>query len=182
MKKIVIFTGSPRKNGYSAQLLNKVIEGAKASGADVVTYDLNNKEILGCQSCFYCRANEGCATKDALQPMYQDIKEADGIVATFPIYFYNISGQAKIWIDRLYPMVAPDFSARYPGKKVITIYAQGNGDVSAFQAAIDGTNNIFKLFGWDITKTFVLCGTSNPENKIEESLLEEAHEAGKNLV
>lgn len=182
MSKIVVFTGSPRKDGFSAQLLSKVIEGAKASGAEVVTCDLNDKEVRGCQSCFYCRSNDGCATQDALQPMYQDIKEADGIVATFPIYFYNISGQAKTWIDRLYPMMAPDFSARYPGKKMITIYSQGNGDPAAFQATIGLTNNTFKMFGWELLKAFIIADTSNPEKKLDESLLEEACEAGKQLV
>ena len=182
MSKIVVFTGSPRKNGFSAQLLSKVIEGAEASGAEVVAYDLNDDGIRGCQSCFYCRANEGCATKDTLQPMYQDIKEADGIVVTLPIYFYSISGQAKTWIDRLYPMMAPDFSARYPGKKIVAIYAQGNADLTAFQASIEGTNQIFKLFGWDIAKTFVVGDTSNPEKTIDETLQAEAYEAGKQLV
>lgn len=182
MSKIVVFTGSPRKDGFSAQLLSKVIEGAKAAGAEIITYDLNDKEVRGCQSCFYCRANEGCATQDALQPMYQDIKEADGIVATFPIYFFNISGQAKTWIDRLYPMMAPDFSARYPGKKMITIYSQGNGEPAAFQAAIGLTNNTFKMFGWELSKSFVIADTSNPEKKLDESMLEEAYAAGKQLV
>lgn len=79
-------------------------------------------------------------------------------------------------------MMASDFSARYPGKKIVTIYAQGNADVTAFQASIEGINQIFKLFGWDITKSFVIGDTQKPKRKIDESLQTEAYEAGKQLV
>lgn len=150
MSKIVVFIGSPRKDGFSTKLLNQVVEGAKAAGAEVVTYDLNGSGIKGCQGCYYCRSHEGCATQDALQPMYRDIKEANGIVASFPIYFGGISGQAKLWIDRMFPMVESTFEPRYPGKKAVTIYAQGNADPNLMKTAIDSNDGLFKLFGWDL--------------------------------
>ena len=95
MSTVIAFLGSPRKNGASTQLVIKAIEGAKAAGAEVVIYDMNDDEIKGCQCCYYCRAHEGCATKDKLQPMYEQIKEADGIIASFPIFFHNINSQGK---------------------------------------------------------------------------------------
>ena len=182
MSKIVAFMTSPRKNGYCSKVLNKVIEGAKSKGAEVVVYDLNEDGVKGCQGCNYCRKNEDCATKDKLQPMYEDIKEADAIVAAFPIYFYNISGQGKILIDRLYPVIDSSFAPRYPGKKAITIYAQGADNADAFKAQIDATNNFFKAFGWDVEKTFVVAGTSSPDFKLDDKLMEDAVEAGKALV
>lgn len=41
------------------------------------------------QDCFYCRTHDGCALKDYLQPMYEAIKEADAIVFSSPIYYYQ---------------------------------------------------------------------------------------------
>ena len=70
MSKIVAFLGSPRKNGYTAKLINRILDGAKAEGAEIITYDLNAEGIKGCQGCFYCRDHEDCATRDALYPMY----------------------------------------------------------------------------------------------------------------
>ena len=64
-----------------------MISGAKDAGMEVITYYLNDDGIKGCQSCFYCRANDGCAIKDNLQTMYGEIAACDGIVESFPIYF-----------------------------------------------------------------------------------------------
>lgn len=91
MSKIIVFKGSPRKNSYSTKLLEQVAEGAKSKGAEIAVYDLNNPGNRGCQGCFYCRTHEGCATRDALQPMYKDIAGADGIAVSFPLYFGGIN-------------------------------------------------------------------------------------------
>jgi multimeric flavodoxin WrbA len=115
MSRIIAFYVSARKNGFSSQLVDQVVAGAKSKGAEVVTYDLN-KGINGCQGCLFCRTHEGCAQKDGLASFFDQYRNADGFVVGFPIYFGNISGQGKIWLDRMYPLLAKDFSPRYPGK------------------------------------------------------------------
>lgn len=182
MGKIVVFKGSPRKNGYSTKLVEQVISGAKDSGAEVITYDLNYDGIKGCQGCFYCRANEGCATKDNLHTMYGEIASCDGIVASFPIYFAGINGQSKRWMDRLYPVVNSDYSPRYPGKKVVTVYAQGNPNKEMFKHVTESTDAMIKLLGWELESSLLVYGSGVPDYKISQELLEEAYEAGKRLV
>ncbi len=49
MSKIVVFKGSPNKNGYTTKLLQQVVKGAKSKGAEVIEFDLNNPGIRGCQ-------------------------------------------------------------------------------------------------------------------------------------
>jgi multimeric flavodoxin WrbA len=182
MSKIIAFMASPRENGYSTKLIEQVIAGAKSVGAEVITYDLNNDGIKGCQGCFYCRANEGCATKDNLQSMYGEIAACDGIVASFPIYFAGINGQAKRWMDRLYPVVNADFSPRYPGKKVVSVYAQGNPDKEMFKNVIEGTDAIINRLGWNLINSLLIHGSSAPDYIIPQDLLDIAYEAGKQLV
>ena len=182
MSKVIAFIGSPRKTGNTVKVLEKVVEGAKAAGAEVVFYDLNGDQVKGCQGCYFCRAHDGCATEDALQPMYKDIADADGIVATFPIYFHNISGQAKRWLDRLFPMLNGDFSPRHPGKKVVTIYAQGNPNKEMFKGSIDMNDNMMKMFGWDIADRFLCYGCNAPDYKIAPEMLAAAYAAGQGLV
>ena len=181
MKKIVAFIGGPRKNGFSTQVLNKVIEGAKEAGAEIVTYDLNSPDVRPCQSCFYCRKFDGCSVQDALQPMYKDIDEAVGIIVSIPIYFYSPTAQAKALIDRLFPMLDSKFRPRHPGKKVVTIYAQGNGDAELYKNSIDTTNGIFESFGWKISKSILVSGTTFMK-ELDENIVAEAIEAGKNLI
>ena len=182
MKKVVVFLGSPRPNGYTAKLVERVLEGAKAAGAEVVTYSLNDEGIKGYQGCFYCRNHADCATKDKLYPMYEDIKSACGIVGGFPIYFGTVSGQAKLWIDRMYPMLGDGHVPRYPGKKAVMVYAQANGDDNAFADAIRTNNSLVKMWGWELTESLLVYGDVAPGYTIPVELFDRAYEAGRKLV
>ena len=185
MSKIVAFVGSPRKNGYTSKLIEESIRGAKSKGAEVKVYDLNDEGVKGCQGCFYCRSNEGCSTKDYLQPMYEDIKNADGIIFGSPIYFLQITGQSKLWLDRMFPMLDGTtfpFQPRYPGKKAVTIFSQGNENKDAFQATIQSVNGSFNMFGWEIADSLLCTNTSSPNFKLSDALLKQAFTAGEQLV
>ena len=182
MKKIVAFAGSPRQYGFSNQLMNRLLDGAKAAGAEVVVYDLNADGIMGCQGCFYCRKHDTCVQQDALSPMYRDIQEACAVVAAFPLYFGRISGQGKIWLDRMYPMFNEDFSPRYPGKKAVTIFAQAKADPAVMQDEINSVNGLMGGYGWELVRSFLIAGTVDAEYVLVESLLEEAYQVGQQLV
>jgi len=185
MSKVVIFNGSPRKNGYTAKLLEQVAKGAKSKGAEVIEFDLNDSGIRGCQGCGYCRTHDGCAIKDYLQPMYKAITEADAIVFGSPIYYYQISGQSKVWLDRTFPMIEHDGHAitpRHPGKKVITIFSQANPDPKIHTEGINFVNNIFARYGWNLEDSIRCCGTSDPNFEISEELSLRAFKDGENLV
>ena len=114
--------------------------------------------------------------------MYEHMKDADGIVASFSIYFGNIGGQSKQLIDRLYPMLGGDFKFRHPGKKAVTLYAQANVDENLCKTAIDTNNMFFAAFGWELVESILIYGNSNPKYRIPQELLDRAFEAGKQLV
>lgn len=183
MSKIVIFKGSPRKNGYTAKLLEQVAKGAKSKGAEVIEFDLNNPGIRGCQGCFYCRTHDGCAIKDYLQPMYEAIKEADAIVFGSPIYYYQITGQAKVWFDRTFPMFGEHFVPRHPGKKLITIFTQGHPDSKIGAEGIKFANDMLESLGWILEDSIHYCGTSGePDLSVFDELSLRAFKDGENLV
>lgn len=100
--KIIGIAGSPRKQGNSTTLLNYVLEGAAEKGAErlpiVHLEDLNFK---GCQNCGGCNDTGRCVQKDDLTPVYKSLAEADIWVLSSPIYFDGISGQLKLFFDRL---------------------------------------------------------------------------------
>jgi multimeric flavodoxin WrbA len=183
MSKIVIFNGSPRKSGYTAKLLEQVSNGAKSKGAEVIEFDLNDPGIRGCQGCFYCRTNNGCATKDYLSPMYEAINEADAIVFGSPIYYSKITGQARVWLDRTFPMVGENFVPRYVGKKIITIYVQGNSMPEIGEDDIQFVNGVFEShYRWKLEDSFRYIGTNNPDLAKFEELSLRAYKDGENLV
>lgn len=182
MSKVIAFYCSPRKQGFTAKLMEQVLEGAKSLGAEIVAYDLNAAGVKGCQGCFACRNFEGCATMDLLQPMYEDLKDTTGIVAGFPIYFGAVSGQGKILLDRLYPMVGEQFQPRFPGKKVVTVFAQANPDHTLFTGAMESTHSFFNLCGWELVENLLIYGDVTPGFTLSQELLDRAYEAGKKLV
>jgi multimeric flavodoxin WrbA len=104
--KIMAFNGSPRKNWNTATLLGKALEGAGSCGAEtelIHLYDLNYK---GCISCFACKTLGGksygrCAVQDDLTAVFNSIEQADAIILGSPIYFGEISGEMKSFMERL---------------------------------------------------------------------------------
>lgn len=185
MSKIVIFNGSPRKNGTVSQIINEIEKGAREAGTEIITYDLNQSGIRDCQGCMYCKKdNNFCCQKDYLKPMYQDIIDSDTIVFGSPIYMFRITGQAKIWLDRLYPMVDIEHHALYPNKKVITVFSQGAPIESAFSGEFDYIKNIFEIMGWKEVDRFIYTGSfpnTKPEN-VSTEFLEKAYNLGKQLA
>ena len=110
MKKIYAVNGSPRKNGNTAQLLQKALEGAASVGAEVKLIQLADLNFSGCRSCFACKrlANPapGCVLKDDLAEILKELLQSDGIIMGSPIYFGTESGLYRNFLERLFfPML-----------------------------------------------------------------------------
>ena len=179
MSKTILFLGSPRKHGYTTTLAREAGRGAEEAGLEVKEYDLNDSGIRGCQGCYHCRETYGCATKDYLAPMYQDIADASAIIVASPIYFYQVMGQTKVWLDRMFPMIDGNFAPRQPGKKTITIFSQHQDNPNMFKSGMDWLNNILKDgFGWNLTASIACCGEPEEGSREYEDVLKLAHAAG----
>lgn len=101
MKKVLILSGSPRKNGNSDILCDEFMRGAKEAGHDVEKIRVAEKKIGYCLGCYYCQKSGGvCAVKDDMAEVLQKMIDADVIVLSSPVYFYSIAAQLKAAIDR----------------------------------------------------------------------------------
>ena len=110
MKKIYAVNGSPRKNGNTAQLLQKALEGAASVGAEVKLIQLADLNFSGCRSCFACKKlvnpAPGCVLKDDLAEILKELLHADGIIMGSPIYFGAETGLYRNFLERLFfPML-----------------------------------------------------------------------------
>jgi multimeric flavodoxin WrbA len=131
----IAFNGSPRKNGTTATLLNKALEGAASQGAKTEFVQLNQLNMKGCQACFSCKKRGGksygkCAHIDGMTPLYGKIERADAILLGSPIYFGTVSSGTKMFIERLFPYFTyKDYSSLFPRKiPVGLICTLGAGD------------------------------------------------------
>lgn len=87
--KTLIFNGSPRKNGDTVSLINKLIESLKGEYRVVNAYDCN---IKPCNDCRFCWNNKGCCINDGMQEVYEYITECDNILIASPIYISELTG------------------------------------------------------------------------------------------
>lgn len=98
-KKVLILSGSPRKNGNSDILCDEFMKGAIESGNDVEKIRVSEKSIGYCRACYACKKG-ACVIKDDMAEVLQKMIDADVIVLASPVYFYSIDAQLKTLIDR----------------------------------------------------------------------------------
>ena len=121
---IVSFLGSPRKNGNTSLLLDKVLDGilSKNNAQSEIVF-LQNSNIKPCMGCNSCKNNEDktCVINDDMKDIVPKIKKADLIILATPIYWWSITAQLKLLIDRLYSLNFADSSFDFHNKKVMLI-------------------------------------------------------------
>lgn len=99
-KKVLILSGSPRKDGNSDILCNEFMRGAKDGGNEVEKIRVAEKNIGYCRACYACRNTGVCAIRDDMAEVLQKMIDADVLVFATPVYFYSIDAQLKALIDR----------------------------------------------------------------------------------
>ena len=135
MKKIIIIDGGPRKNFNTASMLQKFAEGAKSvcDEIEVKTIRLYGLDYKGCMSCMACKikgkASNVCKFKDALTPVLEEIAQADGLVLGSPIYFGDVTGQMRAFLERLaFPWLSyNDYSMTAPKRMPVVLMETMNG-------------------------------------------------------
>ena len=135
MKKIIIIDGGPSKNFNTASMLQKFADGASSvsSEIEVKTVHLYALDYKGCMSCMACKmkgkASNVCKFKDALTPMLEEIAEADGLVLGSPIYFGDVTGQMRTFLERLaFPWLSyNDYSMTAPKRMPVVLIETMNG-------------------------------------------------------
>lgn len=102
-KKIVVITGSPRKNGNSFAMTDAFIEAAEKKGHTVTRFDTAMMNVSGCHACETCfRTGKACSFDDDFNTIAPAVLEADAVVFTMPVYWYSIPAQIKCVIDKLF--------------------------------------------------------------------------------
>lgn len=104
-KKIVVITGSPRRNGNSFAMTAAFIKAAEAKGHRVVRFDAALKNVDGCHACETCfKSGNACSYGGDFNELAPDIIDADAVVFTTPLYWYSYPAQIKGIIDKLYSL------------------------------------------------------------------------------
>jgi multimeric flavodoxin WrbA len=100
MIRIAAVYGSPRRKGNTSLLLDQAVRGAREAGAEVSRLILCDFDISPCLEIYGCKKAGICAIRDDFDHVREQILSSDGVMLASPIFFYSVSAQTKIFIDR----------------------------------------------------------------------------------
>ena len=173
--KVTAIYGSARKSGNCTYLVDHALR-CLGDDVEVTRYYLHEMELNACLCCFSCREKPGCVQKDALSELLENVIESDFVIFSSPIFYWSVTGQVKMMLDRLYPMQggpSGQYYQRYPGKRGLLIMSQElSRDISFGEP--ERTTLLLNSFGFEPLDV-VLCDFANDPNRArqDEALLQE---------
>jgi len=142
--KVVAINCSARADGNTSLLLTRVLEEIEAEGIETELFSTAGKKVHGCTACMKCRETKDgtCAgLRDYGNELIEAAVAADGIIIGSPVYFSDITAEAKAFIDRLGYVSRgnPEVLRRKVGAAVIAV--RRAGAIHAF----DSINHLFLI-------------------------------------
>lgn len=178
--KIVVLTGSPHKNGTSFLLTERLIDGAKTNGHEIVRFDVGSGDVHPCLGCDHCRAHSGaCVFHDEMEKIIPAILDAELIVLSMPLYYFGMPAQLKAVIDRLYAVNEEVIA--HPAKALL-LATCGDDDDWAMDALLLHYQTVCRYLHWQDIGHLTAFGVNTRPELEQTAYPDKAYELGKCLV
>jgi multimeric flavodoxin WrbA len=184
-KKVLVLLGSPRKHGNSALLAEKIAKGARSKGAQVETVLVQTLRIAPCKSCYACqkKGSKGCAIDDDMQPLFRKLVAADAWVIASPVFWFTMSAQTKLWMDRTFAL--PAYAKNpFQGKRIAIAMSYGGEDPfdSGCVNALRTFQDAYGYVGAEIVGIVYGSALEAGEIKTNKTLIVAAEKLGEKLI
>ncbi len=143
MKKVLILNGSPRKHGYTSDLI-ETMKCNLNENIHVDVFECHDANVRFCTDCRHCEVNYSCIINDEMQVLYKKIEEADVLVFATPVYFYTVSAQIKAVIDRFQVYFFKHVNKQNQSMKVKEGYIITVGGAKSYTNQFDGVKTVIK--------------------------------------
>lgn len=173
--KIVILNGSARK-GNTLAAINAFTKGvSKEHQIELIQPD--QLHISPCKGCGACQCYKGCVDQDDTNATIEKITEADLIVFATPVYWWGMTAQLKLVIDKCYCR-----GMQLKGKNAGVIVV-GGSPVDALQYELIGKQFqcMADFLSWDLLFQKSYYATASDELAKEESAIKELEALGQHL-
>jgi len=187
--KIIAFNGSPRKGGNTELLLREAIKPLTEAGHETIVYPLNEMKIKPCQDCDCCRQTGTCLYQDDMTGIYEAIREADRIILASPVFFYNLSAQAKTMVDRCQVFWCEKYLKKNPvpagprGRRGLLLLVGGMKKDDTLQCAGLTAKAFFRSISVPVHETLAYGGVDGKGEVADHpTAFQEVYEAGKRLM
>jgi len=177
-RNIVVLSGSPRKGGSTDTLTAAFVEGAQSAGKSVSVFRTADMKINGCIGCSYCFHEQvSCAQfDDDMEQIWEALRNADAIVFASPVYFFSVSAQLKLAIDRTYSMPNVENSI----KKTAMLLTCGDNSGKAAEGALFMHKRMVNHRNWDDAGVITAAGANNGLDDGRKEL-EQARSLGREI-
>lgn len=173
--KIVIINGSARK-GNTLRAIEAFCEGAKANH-EIEIIQADKLNIDYCKGCDACECHKGCVDQDDTNPTIDKIVDADMVVFTSPVYWWGISAQLKLVIDKCYCR-----GAQIKGKKVGVLIVGGSPvDAEQYKIIQSQFDCITKYLDWDMRFYKSYYATDRNDLASKKESIDELVTLGQNI-
>ena len=176
--KILILEGSPNSNGSSNMLAEEFIKGAEEAGHEVTAISVVHSKVSPCTGCVSCGYNGPCVQKDDMEHIRKEILGADMLVFVTPLYYYGMSAQLKILVDRF---CAINGSIQRKKMKSALISAAWNSDGWTFDALEAHYRTLVKYLNFQDQGMVLGKGCGTPSMTAGSGYREMAYKLGRSL-
>lgn len=177
MKNVMVISSTPRVNGNSEILAKEFARGARDAGHNVEVVNLRDYKLNYCIGCYACKKTGKCIHKDGMNELSQKLLAADVIVLATPVYFYSMSGQLKVFVDRLVPIYEQIRADIY------LIATQWDEDVKIMENTLEAIRGCTRDCLENCPEKGVICGAGLcdvNEASAREDYMSQAYDFGKN--
>jgi len=184
-RNVIIAIGSPRRNGNSTALAQEAASGVREAGGTARVYRLHDLAIRPCRACDNCQKNRNfsCVQVDDMNAIYAELAKADGLLIASPVYWFTMSAQTKLFVDRLYAFVGPDGHG-LAGKRIGVILTYGDADAvrSGAVNALRSFQDACRFIEAPLVGEVYGSGSEPGEVKENQALMREAWELGRKMA
>lgn len=141
--KVLLFNGSPHKNGCTYTALEEISKTLQEEGIDSEIYQIGTEPVAACRACYACRKIGRCVINDRVNDFLEYAKDFDGFIFGSPVHYGSACGGITAFLDRAF------FTAFQSGRGDIFLHKPGAAVASARRAgttaALDQLNKYFAI-------------------------------------
>ncbi|WP_373845275.1 flavodoxin family protein [Clostridium sp.] len=177
--EITVITGSPHKNGTSALLAEKFIEGAKEAGHGVFRFDAAFEDVKPCLGCDHCMMNNSvCVYNDSMNKLNEKLISADMMVFVTPLYYFGMSAQIKTVIDRFY---ANNYKLMGSNKKALLMATAYDSNEWTMKSLTEHYKTIVNYLKWENAGMLLATGCGTRRDIERTDYPNQAYKIGKTI-
>ncbi len=182
-KKVLGIYSSPRVEGNTDLLLDKILAGVKDSGGIIQTLFIRDFKISACKSCNNCKSDFKCIIKDDMSGIYDILESIDIVIVSSPVFFMGFPSQLKALIDRCQCLWHKNKDSKKQNGKGYLVSVGATKGESLFLGCNASVKYFFNAIGKEYSDNFLIRNVDEKGGiKKDLSILDDAYNFGKRVI